>query len=420
LVSVPEWLGNAPMLDSTNTLPAFLDYNIVEPTDGHTNLAFSVGALTVFFICDWATADANQNGTGPGDEAGDPAYLLAAGDFSSGSPDGLWAIYFDPGGTNIYFGGVSNSESTVFVSASISWPSNSAHEIDISYDTNTMLYIDGQLAGTGGPVTIIPAADVWTNGFFIGSDSAGFEQARGVFWYLEFFDSGWFDYSDGAYWFFINPWPFLANGFAAWQGSGGGGGPDVTPGSPGALLPDGSGGGGGGGSPDIQNPGTNLWLFISLQSNSATVTLSNTVAGYPYLLLAATNLNGPWTTNQSLLAAANTTVAAPIPVGKTNAVFFEAKQGVPGMLKWKVFLGGPGDVLIPGGIDASPAIGADGTIYITTTCNGTPTNTFLFAIDPLTGNVKWSNNVFTNDSTSSNNWGCEISSSPAIGSNGTI
>jgi hypothetical protein len=216
LVSVPEWLGGAPQIDTANTLPAFLDYNIVEPTDGHMNLAFSVGALTVFFICDWATADANQNGTGPGDEAGDPAYLLAAGDFSSGSPDGLWAIYFDPGGTNIYFGGVSNSESTVFVSAPISWPSNSAHEIDISYDTNTMLYLDGQLAGTGGPVTIIPATDVWTNGFFIGSDSAGFEQARGVFWYLEFFDSGWFDYSDGAYWFFINPWPFLANGFASW------------------------------------------------------------------------------------------------------------------------------------------------------------------------------------------------------------
>jgi hypothetical protein len=132
LASVPEWSHNALLLDTTNALPAYLAYNIVE-TDGDTNLAFSAGAMMCVFICDWASADTNQNGTGPGDAAGDPAYLLAAGDFSNNSPDGLWAIWFDAGGTNIYFGGVSNSESTVFVSAPISWPSNSMHLIGLSY-----------------------------------------------------------------------------------------------------------------------------------------------------------------------------------------------------------------------------------------------------------------------------------------------
>ncbi len=44
----------------------------------------------------------------------------------------------------------------------------------------------------------------------------------------------------------------------------------------------------------------------------------------------------------------------------------------------------------------------------------------LFAIDSLTGTVKWSNNIFTNDFVSSNNEGCEVSSSPAIAANGTI
>ncbi|MGP8199849.1 MAG: hypothetical protein ACLQU4_10145, partial [Limisphaerales bacterium] len=233
LVSVPEWSHKALLLDTTNVLPAFLAYNIVE-ADGTTNLAFSGGAIRCVFICDWATADANQNGTGPG-EAG---YLLAAGDFSNGSPDGLWAIFFDPGGTNIYFGGVSNSVSTVFVSAPISWPSNSVHLIGLSYgtDPNVMLYLDGQLAATGGPVTIVPATNVWTNGFFVGSDSVGFEQARGIFWHLEFYDSSWFDIFDDS--FFTNSWPHLSSEFASWQGRGE---PDSPPGLPGTLLPGGDG-----------------------------------------------------------------------------------------------------------------------------------------------------------------------------------
>ncbi|MGD0816322.1 MAG: hypothetical protein ABSA83_22240 [Verrucomicrobiota bacterium] len=89
LVSVPEWEGNALLLDTTNLLPAYFAYNIVEPTDGNTNITFPAGAIACVFICDWASADTNQYGTGPGDAAGDPAYLLAAGDFSSNSP--IWA-----------------------------------------------------------------------------------------------------------------------------------------------------------------------------------------------------------------------------------------------------------------------------------------------------------------------------------------
>ncbi len=214
LVSVQEWSRNALLLDTTNASSAYLSYNIIEPSDGGTNLSFPSGAIRCVFICDWASADTNQNGFGPGDGAGDPAYLLAAGDFSSGSPDGLFAIYFDARGTNIYFGGVSNSEATVFVSAPISWPSNSIHLIGLEYLTNTLLYIDGQLAATGAPVTIVPATNVWTNGFFVGSDSAGFEQSRGIFWYLEFCDSNFFDpdWSDICNdSFFTNSWLHLSN-----------------------------------------------------------------------------------------------------------------------------------------------------------------------------------------------------------------
>jgi hypothetical protein len=337
LVVVPEWLGGAPQIDTANTLPAFLNYNIVE-TNGYTNLAFSAGALTCVFICDWATDDTNQYGTGPGDDAGDPAFLLAAGDFSSGSPDGLWAIYFDPGGTNIYFGGVSNSESTVFVSAPISWPSNSAHEIDISYDTNTMLYLDGQLAATGGPVTIVPATNVWTNGFFIGSDSAGFEQARGVFWFLEFYDSAWFDYSGGSYWFFINWWPYLANGFASWQGDGGAS--DFAPGSPGSLLP--AGISTGSTNNIVINTNylnyTNFSLFVTNNRTSAFVSVVSSLSNLTYEILTNSSLASTnWGVWQILTASNSITPAPPINLS-SNAMFFSGalvwSTGTNGLPDW--------------------------------------------------------------------------------------
>ncbi len=186
-----------------------------------------------------------------------------------------------------------------------------------------------------------------------------------------------------------------------------------------------TGGGGGvsGGITNLPNFGTNLCLLIAQVPNAVVVTFSNTVAGSNYLLLAATNVNGPWLTNQSLLASSTVTVAAPFWSSGTTASFFLGVQAAPpppGTLKWSVFLGGDGDNLVSAGIDASPAIAADGTIYIRPTCTDTSTSNLLYAIDPVSGNVKWTNNIFTNDAASSNPGGCEISSSPAIGADETI
>jgi hypothetical protein len=289
LVSVLVWDGDALLLDTTNSLPAFLNYNIVE-SDGNTNIAFSAGVVTCIFICDWATADTNQNGAGPGDAAGDPAYLLAAGDFSSNSPDGLWAIYFDPGGTNIYFGGVSNSESTVFVSAPISWPSNSVHLIGLIYSTNSLLYLDGQLAATGGPVTIVPTTNVWTNGFFIGSDSAGFEQARGVFWYLELDDSAWFGQHNYGH-FFTHSWPFISNAYYASQGLQSGSGADFAPGS---LLPVGGSGNYVTGTNACNVFMTNMsYAVVPGQGGTYTFKISGGAPGYGYDVFCTANLANP-------------------------------------------------------------------------------------------------------------------------------
>jgi hypothetical protein len=142
---------------------------------------------------------------------------LAAGDWSSGSPGGLWSIYVDAGGTNIYFGGVSNSTSITYVSAPISWASNSIHMLGLYYDTDvSKLFLDGQLVGTGGPVTITPSTNTWTNGFYIGSDNLGYEQFRGIYPYLELDTTNVLVFEPNC---FTNDWAWSSNTYYAWLDS---------------------------------------------------------------------------------------------------------------------------------------------------------------------------------------------------------
>ena len=284
------------------------------------------------------------------------------------------------------------------------------------------MYLEGQPVTNSGAIAYKPSnSDCAESGIFIGSEGTnGIFQARGQFQNLWTYASqlsaeeiAW-DYEASA------------TDILSWGGSlpSSGFSPDVSPPSPGT----GGMGGGGGGVPGpyLPNPGTNLWLFIAQVSNTVVVTLSNTVVGSNYVLLVANSLSGPWFTNQSILAtnSNHTAVALPVPIPEDTNVFFVGEQAPPpvlGTLKWKVFIGGDGDAHGPG-IDGSPAIGPDGTIYIRGSCNGYSTSNLLYAIDYLTGNVKWTNNIFTNDSASddSRSTGTEFSSSPAIGTNGTI
>ena len=285
LVSVSNCWGNALLLDTTNLAPSFLVYNIVE-ANTHTNLDLSAGAVTFLATPDWASADTNQNGQGPGAVG----FLLAAGDWSSGSPQGLWAIYVDPGGTNIYFGGVSNSASTTYVSAPISWASNSIHMIEVYYWTNSTLYLDGQLVAAGGPVTIVPSTNVWTNGFNIGSDNAGYEQFRGIFQYVEMDITNIL--TDFGTNYFTDWWEPVTNEYYTWLESSGGGGGMFSPGS---LNPIGSS------SNCIYSNA--VYLTNMSVSNvpgygvTFTFTIQGGASGVVYDLLSTTNLVGPAGTN---------------------------------------------------------------------------------------------------------------------------
>jgi len=208
----PTWLGNVLILDTTNLTPAFLNYNVLDTNYGETfrNISYGQGTVLFYFSPNWASV--SHGGTGPGETA----YFLAGGDWSSNSPNGLFAIYADASGSNLCFGGVGAGDAEIYASAPISWSSNTWHQIGVEYTGgDCVIYLDGALAATGDGVIYVPKRSTWTNGFFIGSDNTGYEQARGAFlgmvtWAEEY--GAWYTYS----------WLDVSNIIAAWQGTLGG------------------------------------------------------------------------------------------------------------------------------------------------------------------------------------------------------
>jgi hypothetical protein len=105
LVSVPVGLiygmDSALILDTTNQTPAYLEYAVMD-TNWVDNISYDPGTILLCFAPNWASV--SQGGTGPGDTA----YLIAGGDFSTNSSNGLFAIYVDAAGSNVFIGGFSN------------------------------------------------------------------------------------------------------------------------------------------------------------------------------------------------------------------------------------------------------------------------------------------------------------------------
>jgi hypothetical protein len=162
------------VVDSTNA--AWLQYNVVE-TNGRPNLTVNQGTVTMWFAPDWAST--NAGGFGPGSWG----QLIDVGQWTSDASYGWWSLYTDPAGANLYFSAQNNTGTqTNFLSVPISWTFNAWHFIALTYSaTNTALYLDGQLATNGVGVSIWPGTNVLANGFYIGSDTNGEAQARGLF-----------------------------------------------------------------------------------------------------------------------------------------------------------------------------------------------------------------------------------------------
>jgi len=176
-----SYLGDAQswsLVLDTN-VPAWLTYNVYE-SDGTTNLTVDSGSVTFWFApSSWAST--NTGGMGPG-EAG---RLLEVGSYTPDSSYGLWSIYVDEGGNNLYFSAQTNdlsSNLTTYLSFPISWNTNDFHFVALTYSaTNTILYLDGTPVTNGPGVTVYPGPDVLAAGFSLGADNSGVYESHGMF-----------------------------------------------------------------------------------------------------------------------------------------------------------------------------------------------------------------------------------------------
>jgi hypothetical protein len=168
--------GDATSMTLASTNPAWLNYNIYEPT-GATNLTVDQGSFFVWFAPAWAGT--NEGGTGPGQYG----RLLEVGGYTPGASFGWWSLYTDPAGANLYFTvQPGDGSTTTYLTAPIAWASNSWNFIALTYcATNTALYLNGVLATNGPGLSNWPGTNVLAGGFYLGSDSNGLNQASGSF-----------------------------------------------------------------------------------------------------------------------------------------------------------------------------------------------------------------------------------------------
>ncbi|HXC34898.1 MAG TPA: LamG-like jellyroll fold domain-containing protein [Candidatus Acidoferrales bacterium] len=178
LICVPDWSNYGLELDTN--VPANLIYHDVE-SNGMANILVWKGAFRFWFSPDWNSTTTN-GGAGPGSLA----RLIELG--SQGSPDGWWTLALSPGGTALDFITQTNGIALTNLTATINWTSNDWHQIVLTYSaTNSLLYLDGQLASSRSGVTSYPDQQSRANGFSIGSDHQGNNQAKGEFDELETF-----------------------------------------------------------------------------------------------------------------------------------------------------------------------------------------------------------------------------------------
>jgi len=179
LAGVSNWGGHAVSVSDDN--PAWLVYPVVE-TDGHTNINCQTGSLLFWFKPDWTSASAGGNGPGVW------ARLIEMGNNEPASYAGWWSLYLSPDGSQLFFATADNSGSMTNLSAGISWYSNEWYQIALTYSpAGSALYVDGQLLANGAGVTLCPNAGELADGFRIGSDRNGDNQAGGAYDELEIF-----------------------------------------------------------------------------------------------------------------------------------------------------------------------------------------------------------------------------------------
>lgn len=386
---------NGLILDSTNA--AYLNYKVVE-SDGNTNLICPAGVFWFWFSPDWSST--NQGGTGPGDWG----EFIDTGAWTSNADIGWWSLYTDPAGDNIYFSGQTNGAGANYLTSPISWSASSWHLIGLVYSaSNSTLYVDGQVATNGTGVIYWPGHDVLTNGFWIGSDATGTQQARGEFVDVETYSDQFFseyptNYFSEYYNQMLSELP--GNGFTLDDG-----GPGLPGGGDDTNDDDGTNDSGYDFSYPPLDYGSNLWLYVAgVQSNVAGFCLMNTEPNVLYEVQSRTNLLQTDWDSQGFVDGSELTnwTVASVPVEKTGDLFLRIRSwqdstdtGIPDWW-WLLYFGQITNV------DASASAAGDGFSNLqkfqmglnpTNYYNPNPVGGFFGCLDATGTNVilEWSN-----------------------------
>ena len=170
---VSSWDTNAVLINCTNA--AILKYRDLE-TNGTANILLPSGSIRFWFKPDW------NSGTGPG-SAG---RLIEVGNQTA--TNGWWALALNTNGTQLTFGTQAGGLAMTNLTTPIYWDSNQWHQVVLTYTgTNSSLYLDGEPATNGAGSVFYPNAAERVDGFRIGSDANGGNQAAGTFDELETF-----------------------------------------------------------------------------------------------------------------------------------------------------------------------------------------------------------------------------------------
>lgn len=193
LGSVTSSVASLTVWTNFTVTPALLKYHDIESGSNVANINCRAGTVRFWFKPDWNSANTN-GGSGPGT----CGRLIEMGQQTNTS--GWWSLYLSSDGTQLMFGSQSGDPFHVGLAQTnltvpISWASNIWHQIVLTYTpSSSALYIDGAQVGTNGLGTIVSGINYFpnlaerANGFCIGSDCNGYNQAKGVFDELDTFN----------------------------------------------------------------------------------------------------------------------------------------------------------------------------------------------------------------------------------------
>jgi len=172
-------LGDGSSLVVNSNAPAWLNFNVIDPTNGQTNLVLNApGSIMFWFGPNWSSG--TNGGVGPGQWS----ELVSVGEWTTNASFGYFGLSIDAVGSNVWFSSQDGLGDTYNLSAPIvSWTTNYFHAITLTYsDTNVSLFLDGQLmTNDPGGLSIWPSSAAVSSGIWIGSDTNGEQQAQGMF-----------------------------------------------------------------------------------------------------------------------------------------------------------------------------------------------------------------------------------------------